>query len=944
MEQSNSHGTPFKIPLQTPQAPHHVAPAQSSSWADYDDNDTDWIPEDVKVRIAVRANATINSNIFEGSEQQSAPTPSSSSKKSHLDDDETEAPTQPVPIVGSFSGSVLSPKPIQQLLESNGNSDKLTDVLFSNFSGFQRPDDDEVKIMSHFSDSSDEDASPTEPTSLSAQKIPSLQQQTPSDTSIPSTPCQLNESVELDLGQPQASSPSPVLQLPDVATKPTDEEEGPHIPPPGADVAYEQLARLHRLCSNGDYVMNAAQMMLYKSLKPVQDKQERWRKFSRADSWRFDVLAERKLVEGQKGARGEVWGFSRLDPRWESLEGRLERERRGHHDTKFALEKVTGHLENSEKMRREAEEKLEWQTKEADFMRAELEMEVWEMQRVLDSKEAETQRLKFELRVKAEEIELVKQKFGEKFQELVDKCKQKVATVNKELQESKQSFGDVEVEQLQEELNQHKAWNSILKLDKQEFSGQVGELQGEQRTWFEIFGVHRARRQKRRRSDGEIYTRTQEIESLQCRLMNCSERLCEARSRRSEFKKTYATLQQELSTEKKDNAELLKETQTLRTELKKTREDAEDKETKLKAQTAEMETLVIDKDQLAVNLESFKRKFAMIQEAAPLETLIDLRTQIQHEREAKEKIQTENSRLRAVVGKLGHLQPQDLTELQEKHRRQLDGFNEKVAELQKQNEKLKHDYQINYSNLHMQLNQVREAKCQAQEANEPLLKHVEELSSEVKDLQEKLRKTEKDLSDKTDQCDALECAPKKMLEYMQQKWQHYQQRSDLIASINELNSRIKEFEMLEEGYKKRFKRQEERLRGLEDDLLHANACLGNRNEPLKVAKINRKRREMCKEGQIEVKRQMDIDAMRWAEREERWEQLFELRTRFDEDGNFHLERGSEHPSLDTVRRKMTQIEKQDERKKQREKKDEDERDLERVTAAVSMAVRKWDWD
>ena len=83
--------------------------------------------------------------------------------------------------------------------------------------------------------------------------------------------------------------------------------------------------------------MNAAQVMLYKRLKPVQDKEERRRSFSQVDSWRLEVLGKQELVKGQKQAKSEVWGFSRLDPRWESVEGRLEREKRGHHNTKFVL-------------------------------------------------------------------------------------------------------------------------------------------------------------------------------------------------------------------------------------------------------------------------------------------------------------------------------------------------------------------------------------------------------------------------------------------------------------------------------------------------------------------------------------------------------------------------------------------------------------------------------
>jgi hypothetical protein len=178
-------------------------------------------------------------------------------------------------------------------------------------------------------------------------------------------------------------------------------------------------------------------------------------------------------------------------------------------------------------------------------------------------------------------------------------------------------------------------------------------------------------------------------------------------------------------------------------------------------------------------------------------------------------------------------------------------------------------------------------------------------------------------------------------EYVQQeKWQHYQQRSELIATINELNSHVKELEVREEEYKGRIRRQEGRLRGLEDDLLHVNASLGSRNEPRKVAKIVRKRRDLCKEGQVEIQRQINIDAMRWAEREDRWEQLFGLNTRLV-DGKLHLERSLGRACLDTVKVKMTQMEKEKERQKQREKMEQNERDLERITAAVRMPVRKW---
>ncbi len=439
MEESNPTGTP-----------------QSPRWSDYDDDDdTNWLPDDIKARVAARANTTTNSNIFDGSVQQSELAPSSSSKKGHLDDNETEAAVQLEPSVSRFSALVLRPKPIQP--ECNDNSHEPLDILFSDFSGIQRSDDDEVETRSHFSDSSDEDEDepPTEPISFSSQKTPSLQQRTPSDASIPSATRQQNEPVEPDLTQPQVSSP--VLQSSDPPTEPTDEQEGPHIPPPGADVAYEQLARLYRRSSIGQYAMNAAQMMLYKRLKPVQDKQERWRNFSLTDSWRLEALAERELVEGHKGASGEVWGFSRLHPRWETVEGRLEREKKAHHDTRFVLETVARHLEDAKRRRREAEDKLETQANEAEVRRVELEMEVGEMRRMLDNKDEEMRRAKFESRIKADEIELMKQMFAEKFQELVDKCKQKIATEEKELEESKQRVGDVEVGQLYEELDRLKA-------------------------------------------------------------------------------------------------------------------------------------------------------------------------------------------------------------------------------------------------------------------------------------------------------------------------------------------------------------------------------------------------------------------------------------------------------------------------------------------------------
>src|SRR5215469_5575092 len=119
MEESNSRGTPFEIPLQTPQAPQQHAPVQSLRWADFDDSDTDWIPDDIKARIAVRANATTNATSFEGNVPQSEPSPSSSGKKSHLDYNENKAPVQPESSAGIFSTSVLSLKTIQPWLESD---------------------------------------------------------------------------------------------------------------------------------------------------------------------------------------------------------------------------------------------------------------------------------------------------------------------------------------------------------------------------------------------------------------------------------------------------------------------------------------------------------------------------------------------------------------------------------------------------------------------------------------------------------------------------------------------------------------------------------------------------------------------------------------------------------------------------------------------------------
>src|SRR6266480_2889273 len=123
MEESNPTGTP-----------------QSPRWSDYDDDDdTNWLPDDIKARVAARANTTTNSNIFDGSVQQSELAPSSSSKKGHLDDNETEAAVQLEPSVSRFSALVLRPKPIQP--ECTDNSHEPLDILFSDFSGIQRSDD-----------------------------------------------------------------------------------------------------------------------------------------------------------------------------------------------------------------------------------------------------------------------------------------------------------------------------------------------------------------------------------------------------------------------------------------------------------------------------------------------------------------------------------------------------------------------------------------------------------------------------------------------------------------------------------------------------------------------------------------------------------------------------------------------------------------------------------
>lgn len=944
MEESHVPDTPFEIWPQKPRTPvPYLTALQSPRWADYDDNDTDWIPEEVKARALARGDAATNSQTFERSLQQSE---EASRTAEHADNSETIRSVEPEQSLGSIPNVVLSPDPIGSWLTNDGaapeqpSSNESTDILFSDFASIQLPNDDEVETRSYFSDSSssDEDEPPAEisSNSTSTQKPPEQQRwhyTTPSNPTTTSSARPQMQPAELGLTKYQ-TTPPPTLPFPDLPTEPENQTEGPHIPPPGADVAYEQLARLHRLSSEGHYAMNAAQLMLYKRLKPVQDKAERGRHFVRADSWRWKIMAEQE--------RAEVWGFSRLGPRWESMEGRLERERRGHHDARFVLGKVVGDLAEAERGRREAEERLEREVREAEVRRVGFEMEVGEMRRVLESSKEEMELVEFELRVKRDEVELMKRKFGERYQELVDKCKQRVAAVEKDLQESKQGVDEVEVKKLQE-LDQFKAWNAMLTVDKEELRDQVQELHSEHTSWLEIFGFHGAQKQRRRRSDGEIYTRTQEIESLQGRLTNCSEKLSEAWSWHSKFKNTYAALQQELITEKEDTTKLLNKNQKLITELKKAREDVEEKETRPKGLTADMQSLVIGKGQLAADLETFKEKFVKIQGAAPLETLIDLETQLQDERTAKEKLQIEIDRLRAVVHKLGHLQPQDITDLHEEHRRQLDGADKKVVELQKQNDKLKHDYQTNYANLHAELNQAREAAWHAQHANEPLLKHVEELSSEVKDLHEKLRKVEEDLGDKTDPCDAMGYDRKEGLEYLQQeRLQHYQQRSELIASINELNSRVKELEMREGEDKKRIRRQEERIRGLEDDLLYANASLRSDSEPLKVVKVARKRRELGKEGQAEIQRQMNIDAVRWAEREDRWEQLFGLRTRFDEDGKLHLERGSSHPSLETVRRKTTQMERVKERRR-KERMEQGESELERVTARVRMGVRKWEW-
>jgi len=583
-------------------------------------------------------------------------------------------------------------------------------------------------------------------------------------------------------------------------------QDGPFRPPTGSD--FWQLVQQQRHAEQKLAApLNGAQTMLLRRLGAVQDRERRTRVHGGADEFRRELMARKERVRPIMAS-----GFG---PAWDNAEERLWREKsrrfKAEHELHLAMEREKGLAEVVE------------------VLTARLE-------NVLSDVEARIGLAEFNLKVKENELDLLKKAVPKKFAELKEKCK---------------AMEGQSIKQFEQQL------------------GQVTD------------------------------------------------------------------------------------------ELRENKLVVESKQNKLQSLALEMKSLVQEKEALSHDLRAIKIEFIRWMEAdSPIEYVSALfeRAELDSARETAAKFEAENVVLRnaqvAVNKKIEYLvPPQDVQAIERRYQRQIDNLMNDAVTLQEQETAWRVQHEDKVQHGEQRLREAQAAASEAQARNEQRLKHIENLATQVRTLEEKLalegHKIKK-LEEQLDQHDQRGPGPAKRSRC---------ERNETVMHFNEGMELAKEVELLRRDNSvlktqttadaKRIKEQRERIRGLEVDLIGINeshtANLEAENEPRKVY-MRRGHGKYDSTIDAAVQKQMSIDNEKWAKREERWEKLFGLKMRISEHGHIRLEaggayRGHTPQDLQEGRDRFCREKCEETEQKRRDVREE----FQRIHEGVTMRLRRSGW-
>lgn len=942
---------------------------------------------------------------------------------------EEEAPTDQDLNFGSTSAVILQPQPTRPWLEHHGAQDGgalsefAENALSSDFKTVhtdkgnrdKRNDDDDVEVRSTFSDTSSdksdgeysEDAdNDNENSEQSPSAEPASEQESSTQPPTKQSPAfDSSEQERLAEAQPlrRIAQPADPRQFETGGNSPdlnyVEQKNGPFVPEPGSD-----YGQLKRLVDQGKD-LSVHQNILWKRLARVQDKHLRYASGDTVDDeYRYaKMLQRREESETNPSVRTKPIAPSPLNPEWDTMEQQLERAKRKVHnltaavrnakaDQQFDMEKAkrdTGRMQKEidqlgvqlELVREQLDEAVN--ENECKQFQHNLDVGQWQdavkvWQKTVDDLHelygAELTKAKDELRIKTTEVEQIKIIFPKRYQEMKDKALAKIADLEQKL---KAKVDNVEaakaIEKLEESLQRMKVLNVMLEDNKElldaksnELSEKVQELEKKETSWLEIFGLRRMDKTKRRRSEGEIYTRAQEIENLERRLHECSERLKAETKLKLHFKKGYEVLNQELSTEKNDTADLLSETHQLSGELQKSKIQLKEKEEGLQTLAEQVKQLMRAKSSLERDLQTTKLELISWREAdSPTHyvgAFFDL-AELDSAKMISLELRSENKALRSNFDKLKHLiPPQQVRMLEEQYNGELDELEYEKNDLRKEAHSLKAHHLDVVSAIKEELDAAHKATAKAEQRNEPLLRQCESLAAQIAELDQRLRAEKAkvaELEDKVDPHYAPGSTPSRLDEASE--WVRlYEEKSALVRQIDDLSAKVAELSRQASRDAKTIRAQDERMRGLEDDVVAAAQELNNRSSRSNRLSSQRVRPSRAKARpnpfgnwaftpdvsliDAALLEQRNADAKAWAELEDRWEVEFGIRTHVGDDGKIWLEAGGakRRKSVEALKRGRQEAFREKMERAEREK-DREREEVERVRRGVKMGARKWGW-
>ena len=893
-------------------------------WSDYED-DPNWVPESFEFITSsshvITSNAELKSPprepISTNEQACSGPTDTleRTSGKALLNEQEQSVHCSPafgVRLEQAQPGMNESGKTDNDVSRVPPNCRLTTD--FHHLNRGESDNEDEVH-STWSSSSSDSDDSPTE--ALSDLTDATSESTASSPTPEPPVPC-ATAPPRPTRRTLQPSSPS----LPETGGTTANlaavvPPTGPFRPPAGSD--FPQLAAAAAQAARGwGAALNGAQAGLLRRLGSVQDRGRRARERGGADAFRRAVWAREDT--------GRPALASPFGPAWDRPEERMRREMGRRFQAEFELGRAA--------------------EREREMVEA-LELVAFRIENASGDLEAKIVYSEFHGKVKEKELDLVKKEVVKRVTEFKEKAK----ADKKELELQLEHVTSLNV-MLEDQVQSLSAKNEKL-------SNQRQELEAERATWFEIFDFWGTSRERRRKSDGEILTDRQKIETLNVRLQTCSEKLKEETRSKLQLQDSYNVLDRELSTEKCDTADLLLEAHKLSDELQESKVLIERKENELRSLAAGMNRLAEEKEELSRNLRTIKITFAgWIETDSPIDYISSFfeRAELDSAREIAAIFEAENVVLRntlaAINRKVGHLiSPQDVQAIERQYQEQIDSLVNDMVRLQSREKALRNQYEEEVQKNSLRLREAQSVASEAQARNEPLLKQIENLATQVGALEKKLelekRKAEK-LEEKLDphhhsSFTSAECSRHErngMLMY-------YNEQAELLKQVEVLGQKIKELATQTTVDAKRIRQQKERIRGLEDDLIgirqSQNRSLDAVEEPRKVFKrcgIDKYDEDV----QAVVRKQIDIDNEKWAKRAERWEKLLGITIHTNEHGEIRLEAspafwGRSQQGL--LRDKdMLCIEKSEETERKR---GEAREEFQRVHQEVTMRLRGSGW-